>query len=96
MCWNCGKKIDLSQSIFRESTCAECGADLHCCRGCRFYLPGSHYDCRETVEDPVAEKTRANFCEHFSAGENSAWKNNSEAGSEKSSSARSAFDALFS
>lgn len=96
MCWKCGKKFDFSQSVFRESTCPECGADLHCCRGCRFYSPGNHYDCRETVEDFVAEKTRANFCEHFSAGENASWKKPFGLDSEKKDSARSAFDALFS
>lgn len=93
MCWKCGKILPSSESVFRDSTCPECGADLHCCRGCKFYSPGNHYDCHETVEEEVMEKTRANFCEHFSQRENSA---SNGLDSEKKNSARSAFDALFS
>jgi hypothetical protein len=38
---------------------------MRCCKNCAFYNPGAHYDCRETVEELVADKERANFCEHF-------------------------------
>jgi hypothetical protein len=42
-----------------------CGADTRSCRNCAFYSPGSHYDCRETVDEAVRDKERANFCESF-------------------------------
>ena len=77
MCWKCGAEQDFSHSVYRSSTCASCGADLHSCRGCAFYAPGRHFDCHETIEDLVTDKERANFCEHFKAGKNSKWKNNS-------------------
>ncbi len=35
------------------------------CRNCGFYLPGAHWDCRETIPEAVREKDRANFCEFF-------------------------------
>lgn len=73
MCWKCGAEQDFSHSVYRSSTCASCGADLHSCRGCAFYAPGSHFDCHETVDELVADKERANFCEHFKAGRNSKW-----------------------
>ncbi len=73
MCWKCGAEQDFSHSVYRSSTCASCGADLHSCRGCVFYEPGSHFDCHETVDELVADKERANFCEHFKAGRNSKW-----------------------
>lgn len=98
MCWKCGEKIDLSQGVYRNSVCPKCGADLHWCKGCKFYSPGSHFDCRESVEDLVKEKDRANFCEHFMAGKNSVSANeiNSEKKANEKRAARSAFDALFS
>lgn len=98
MCWKCGEEIDLSKGVYRNSTCPVCGADLHCCRGCKFYSLGNHFDCRESIEDLVKEKERANFCEHFMAGKNSssASKTDSEKNANKKQAARSAFDALFS
>lgn len=74
MCWKCGAEQDFSHSVYRSSTCASCGADLHSCRGCSFYAPGSHFDCHETVDEVIADKEHANFCEHFKAGKNSKWK----------------------
>lgn len=73
MCWKCGAEQDFSQSVYRDSVCPACGADLHSCRGCAFYAPGSHFDCHETVDELVADKERSNFCEHFKAGKNSKW-----------------------
>ena len=98
MCWKCGAEQDFSQSVYRSSTCALCGADLHSCRGCAFYAPGSHFDCHETVDELVADKERANFCEHFKAGKNSKWKclqgqNGGAAGSQDQNAA--AVNALF-
>ncbi|MBR5965019.1 MAG: hypothetical protein IK015_02735 [Treponema sp.] len=100
MCWKCGKEQDFSASVYRDSTCSACGADLHSCRGCAFYAPGSHFDCRETVEEIVVEKERANFCEHFRAGLNSKWngtqgQNGPVNGATAADKARDAFNNLF-
>lgn len=64
MCWKCGKDINASR-VLRTDVCSDCGADLHVCKNCVFYDPGSHYDCHESVEDPVNDKERANFCDDF-------------------------------
>lgn len=74
MCWKCGSTIDFSKRYYRDSTCPDCGADLHVCRGCAFYSPESHFDCRETVDELVSDKERANFCEHFKAGFNKKYR----------------------
>ena len=55
MCWKCGKEIDVSVKIYRDSECS-CGADLHSCKNCKFYSPNSHYECKETIEDFVSDK----------------------------------------
>ncbi len=65
MCKKCGKQI-LVTEIFRTTTCPDCGADLHSCVNCKFYSKNSHFDCRETIEEPVVDKERANFCDFYS------------------------------
>lgn len=66
MCWKCKKAIEISE-IYRTSTCPVCGTDLHSCKNCQFYAPGSHYNCHETVDEEVRDKERANFCDFFRA-----------------------------
>ena len=69
MCKKCGKTIE-TKEIFRTSSCPFCGADLHSCINCKFYAPGSHYDCHESVEEVVYDKEKANFCDYFSVNSN--------------------------
>jgi hypothetical protein len=64
-CHFCGQALPEGERVYRSSTCAGCGKDLKICRNCRFYSPGAHWDCLEAVNDPVADKERANFCEFF-------------------------------
>ena len=66
MCKKCGKPFPCGQ-ITRSSVCEYCGRDLHSCVNCKFYSPGSHYDCHETVDELVKDKEKANFCDYFSA-----------------------------
>ena len=64
-CYRCGTGLDDKVEVFRASMCASCGADLKCCLNCRFYSPGAHWDCHETVDEQVVDKARANFCSWF-------------------------------
>ncbi len=93
MCWKCKKDIQIEGSVFRGDECPFCHADLHSCKNCNFYSRNSHYDCRETIDFPVSDKERANFCSHFSL--KTLWANDSEV-IDKASSAKAAFNALFS
>ena len=90
MCWKCGNSINIEEPVSRTSECPFCHADLHSCRNCHFYSAGSKYDCHETVEEPVYDKERANFCESFKL-ERFIKKSGAS-----DNSARKAFDALFS
>ena len=93
MCWKCGSEIK-DEIIGRSSVCGVCGKDLHSCRNCEFYSPGSHYDCRETVDDPVSDKERSNFCDSFRVKR--VWDKNSMQGmDDKAAAAKKAFDSLF-
>ncbi len=65
MCWKCGKPLVLSGTVSRSDVCPSCGADVRSCKNCRFYEPGAYYDCRESVDELVKDKERANFCGWF-------------------------------
>lgn len=92
MCKKCGKTIP-DITIYRDTVCPDCGADLHSCVNCTFYAPGSHYDCHETIEEPVRDKESSNFCDFFKAAVISGKGFSS---GDKSQKARDAFNALFS
>lgn len=96
MCWKCGKNLSFYSGsvISRSESCPACNADIRSCRNCKFYEPGAHYDCHETIEELVSDKEKANFCDFFTldpaAGPKSA--NNGASAADK---ARSAFNSLF-
>ncbi len=96
MCYFCGSPVEPGRGIGFSETCPDCGKDLHVCRMCRFHSPGSKWDCRETIDSPVIDKEKRNFCDWFSLdpkalagglGDRKAQK--AEAGAKK------AFDSLF-
>ena len=62
-CPRCGAEISLP--IHSSTECPKCATPLHACRFCSFYSPEAHYGCRETVDEPVWNKERGNFCDHF-------------------------------
>jgi len=64
-CYACGADLGNPERVGRQDRCRHCGAELRCCRNCRFYAPGRHSDCAEPHAEPVADKARGNFCEYF-------------------------------
>ena len=65
-CHFCGTAVDNPREVYRSSSCPSCGKDLKICLNCRFYSPGAHWDCSETIDELVKDKDRANFCTFFS------------------------------
>ena len=94
MCYKCGHDIT-QEKVARADTCPICHADLHVCKNCTFYSPGSHWDCSETVREPCFDKERANFCDSFCAKRTFSG-DTAAANAAKQTAARKAFDALFS
>lgn len=90
ICWKCKKEIDV-QSVFRTSECPLCHADLHTCKGCKFYSSGSHNDCKETSDEFVSDKEKSNFCDYFSVSS----KIEIASSNDKAAAAKNAFNALF-
>jgi hypothetical protein len=64
-CHRCGAEVGRAERVGRRDACLQCGADLHCCRNCRFYAPGHHNDCLETQTEPQVDKIAGNFCDYF-------------------------------
>lgn len=89
ICWKCSNSFELD-SLNRNSVCPSCGADLHSCKQCKFFSPGSHYDCKETIDELVKDKERSNFCDFFMVR-----KDKSENQDNKIEKARNAAAALF-
>src|SRR4051794_41069370 len=42
--------------IARESCCPKCNADLHTCRQCTYFDPGSRFECRKPLTARIASK----------------------------------------
>jgi hypothetical protein len=95
MCWKCGIPLTVNPPVSRSEVCAKCGADVRCCKNCMFYSPGAHYDCRETVEELVADKERANFCESWRSVDRAQFAVANCGVSDKVAKAKSDFDSLF-
>lgn len=64
-CWKCGIKLDLIGKVSFRASCDKCTADLHCCRNCKFYMPGKPNDCLVPGTEWVADREKANLCEDF-------------------------------
>ncbi|MDR1839211.1 MAG: hypothetical protein LBQ93_06475 [Treponema sp.] len=97
MCWYCGSPVTDSQPIGRSARCSDCGKDLRSCKNCRFFLPGTRGDCRESSAEPNPDKERANFCDWFSLDEKYLSQSADQSNERKKAEAsRAAFDNLFS
>ncbi|WP_455381443.1 hypothetical protein [Salinispira pacifica] len=94
-CFSCGSSLDSLGRVYRSTLCPTCGKDVHVCLNCRFYEPGVHWDCRETISEPVRDKDRANFCDFFMLASGNR-KSGQQGRPDRASNARSQFDDLFS
>lgn len=64
-CHFCGAALDERAPVFRASTCPSCSKELKICLNCRFYSKGAHWECLESIPEPVRDKERSNFCDYF-------------------------------
>ena len=78
-------------NIGLESTCPNCNADLHTCRQCTYFDPGSRFECRKPLTARILNKGGRNKCELFAARS----VVERETGSGAPTDARQAFANLF-
>ncbi len=95
-CHSCGVTFEL-EGVYRSTVCPSCGKEVKVCLNCRFYAPGAHWDCRETIPEPVRDKDRANFCDYFKPAPqgNVAGGGAGASGDSGASKAKDSFDKLF-
>ena len=62
-CASCGAKV--AGSINADSSCPNCRAELHTCRQCNYFDPGSHFECSKPVTARIVNKNARNTCELF-------------------------------
>lgn len=77
-CFSCGQELDIDGKPGRGEECPHCGSDVKVCLNCRFFSPGAHNDCVETMADRVVDKDRANYCEYFEFKDNGLSKEESD------------------
>ena len=90
-CYNCGTSLELSK-VYRTTLCPDCGKEVKACKNCKFYSPGAHWDCHETISEAVRDKERANFCDYFVI---SGGKSLGGVSRSKEEDAKKKFDGLF-
>jgi hypothetical protein len=62
-CSACGSTVQASMDF--ESTCPKCKSDLHTCRQCMYFDPGSRFECRKPLTARIMNKGARNTCELF-------------------------------
>ena len=93
VCHRCGASVPGDTPVSRSAECESCSAPIRACLNCHFYEPGAHWDCRETIAEPVHDKERANFCDYFKLNRRSAGSGTAQ---HRRKDARDDFNALFS
>lgn len=63
-CSQCGNSC--SSDVGFDSRCGRCGAELHACAQCRFFDPGSRFECMQTIPARLSPKNARNGCTLFS------------------------------
>ncbi|MCP4136678.1 MAG: hypothetical protein GY754_37255 [bacterium] len=90
-CYNCNKELTMDPKVGVREACPACDADLHVCRNCMFYEPGSYNNCRENRAERVVDKEKYNYCDYFSFKKSN--PNQKETG--KKDDSKNKFDSLF-
>ena len=88
-CAACGAVVQANINF--EATCPKCNADLHTCRQCTHFDPGSRFECRKPLTARIVNKGGRNQCELFAART----VVERETSSGKPTDARQAFAKLF-
>ena len=90
-CAVCGHELKDVDVEF-GTMCMSCGQPVRTCTNCSFFNPSARFECRKPIEARVENKTKANQCEFYQP---KAIRDLRAAQPEKTTYARSAFDALF-
>jgi hypothetical protein len=77
-----------------DQKCPKCGFELHSCKQCMYFDPGSRFECMQPVKERVAKKDAKNECPSYEMRVTRE-KETSTPASLRPSDPRTAFENLF-
>ena len=90
-CTQCGTVL---QGVAPEGRCPKCGFELHSCKQCTYFDPGSRFECMQPVKERIAKKDERNECTFYEIRVTRE-KETSTPVSARPNDARAMFDSLF-
>jgi hypothetical protein len=90
-CVQCGTVL---QAIPPTGLCPKCGFELHSCKQCMYFDPGSRFECMQPIPKRIERKDARNDCTFYEIRITSE-KETSTPASLRPSDARQAFENLF-
>jgi phage FluMu protein Com len=90
-CAQCGTVL---QGTSGDGKCPKCGFELHSCKQCTYFDPGSRFECMQPVKERVAKKDARNECPSYEIRVTRE-KETSTPASLRPNDARAAFENLF-
>jgi len=90
-CAQCGTVL---QSSTGEGKCPKCEFELHSCKQCTYFDPGSRFECMQPVKVRIAKKDERNECPSYEIRVTRE-KETSTPASLRPNDARAAFENLF-
>jgi predicted nucleic acid-binding Zn-ribbon protein len=90
-CAQCGTVLQLVSEPVGQ--CPKCGFELHSCKQCVHFDPGSRNECRQPVPERVAKKDMLNTCTFYVLKTTVERETSNNAG--RVDDARKAFENLF-
>ena len=90
-CTQCGTVL---KEIPPSGECPKCGFELHSCKQCAYFDPGSRFECMQPVKERIAKKDARNECTLYEIRVTRE-KETSTPASLKPNDARQAFENLF-
>jgi hypothetical protein len=90
-CVQCGTVL---QGMPADRKCPKCGFELHSCKQCMYFDPGSRFECMQPVKERIAKKDARNDCTLFEIRVTRE-KETSTPATLRPTDARTAFENLF-
>lgn len=92
-CAQCGTVLQGAASS-GQGQCPKCGFELHSCKQCTYFDPGSRFECMQPVKERIAKKDARNECTLYEIRVTRE-KETSTPASLRPNDARAAFENLF-
>ena len=92
-CAQCGTVLQGTASS-GIGQCPKCGFELHSCKQCMYFDPGSRFECMQPIKERIAKKDARNDCSLFEIRVTRE-KETSTPASQRPTDARQAFENLF-